>query len=340
MIRDKLNKIKYRTKRLAIEGSKLFYDAVIYQGMHHIPTLPPFVVVETTNLCNFRCIMCDHISMVRKKIHMDISTYKKIIDDMASTGLKRLGLSRFGEPLLHPSITEMIRYSKGKGIKRVTMSSNGALLTEKLSEDIILSGLDDLSFSIDGSTKETFERIRVGGNFDKVVYNIERFLMIRKKLGANKPLVRINAVLMEENREEFSEIVKKWRPIADGVRVSPMASYGEIRAHSTIGDFRNDKKIRPCPQLWTRLVVLSNGEVTVCCADYEGKLSVGNIKNHNIKELWQSNGIKKIRDINFRRSFDELPICKSCVGISKDWIKIVKNTLLKYDGAWSGDIDV
>ena len=166
---------------------------------------------------------------------------------------------------------------------------------------------------------------------------------IKKELGVGKPLVRVNAVLMEENKEEYAEILSKWRPIVDGVRVSLMAPYGGVQAHSTLGDFRKDalnKNIRPCPQLWTRLVVLSNGEATVCCADYEGKLRVGNVADHTIEELWRCETIQKIRDINFRMAFDELPICKSCVGISKAWIKLMKTALLKYDGAWSGDVDV
>ena len=172
---------------------------------------------------------------------------------------------------------------------------------------------------------------------------MERFMEIRTSLGADKPAVRVNAVLMEENKEEYPQILEKWRPIVDGVRVSLMVAYGEVTAHSAVGDrgkADSEKNWRPCPQLWTRLIILSNGEVTVCCADYEGKLSVGNIANNTIEDLWQCEKIKKIRDINFRRAFDELPICRSCAGIDKDWIKLMKNTLLKYDGAWDSDIEV
>lgn len=336
-------RVKYRVRRLAIEGLKLFYDSVMYQGLRQIPSRPPFAVVEATNWCNLKCIMCDYVSMTREKKHMDMRTYKKTIDSLVSLGVRRIGLSRFGEPLLHPSIIEMIEYAKDRGIRRITMSTNATVLTEELATGLIKSGLDDLAISIDGVNKETFERIRVGAKFERVTENVERFMEIKKSLGASNPLVRVNAVLMEENKEEYSRIISRWRPLVDGVRVSLMATYGDVQAHSTVGDFKEfseDGKTRPCPQLWTRLVILSNGEATVCCADYEGKLSVGNIADRSIEELWGSEAIHKIRDINFRKAFDELPMCRSCLGISKTWGKLMKKTLLKYDGAWSGDIDV
>ena len=339
---DTINKAKYRARRIAIESAKSFYDTVVFQGLHRVPRRPPLIVVETTSRCNLKCIMCDHPSMKREKKHMDMSVYTKTIDDMASLGLGRIGLSRFGEPLMHPSIIEMIEYARRRGIRRVSMSTNATLLTERLAEDLIRSGLDDLAISIDGASKETFERIRVGANYDKVVANVERLMEIRKRLGAARPLVRVNAVLMEENKEEYPEILAKWRPIVDGVRVSLMASYGDVQAHSTVGDFNElvkDNRIRPCPQLWTRLVVLAGGETTVCCADYEGKLSVGNISDHTIEELWNCTRIREIRDINFRMDFDKLPICATCVGISKTWIKLMRKTLLKLDGALGDDVE-
>ncbi len=337
-----INRVKYRTRRVAIESAKSFYDTVVFQGLHRVPSRPPFMTVETTNWCNLKCIMCDYTSMKRKKQHMDMSVYTKTIDNMASLGVRRIGLSRFGEPLMHPSIIEMIEYAKQSGMRRASMSTNATLLTEELAEGLIRSGLDELAISIDGASKETFERIRVGANYDKVVANVERLMEIRKRLGAAKPLVRVNAVLMEENREEYPGILAKWRPIVDGVRVSLMASYGDVQAHSTVGDFNTlvkDSRFRPCPQLWTRLVVLAGGETTVCCADYEGKLSVGNIADHTIEELWNCTRIREIRDINFRMDFDKLPICASCVGISKTWVKLMRKALLKLDGALGDDVD-
>ena len=337
---DFFKRARYRTRRLAVESAKSFYDTVIFQGLRQVPRRPPLIVVESTSRCNLKCIMCDHPSMKREKQHMDMSVYTKTIDNMASLGLGRMGLSRFGEPLMHPSIIEMIQYAKSKGIRRVSMSTNATLLTEQLAEGLIRSGLDDLAISIDGASKETFERIRVGANFEKVVANVERLIEIRKKLGAARPLVRVNAVLMEENKEEYPGILAKWRPIVDGVRVSLMAAYGNVQAHSTVGDFNElikDNQIRPCPQLWTRLVVLANGQTTVCCADYEGTLGVGNISDNTIEDLWNCTRIREIRDINFRMDFDKLPICATCNGISKTWIKLAKKAFLTLDGAWRGD---
>ena len=91
----------------------------------------------------------------------------------------------------------MIKYAKDKGILEVQFNTNAMLLTEKISERLIEAGLDRIIFSLDGMTKETFENIRGGANFEKVVNNIKSFINIRNEMGGKKPCVRIQMVKME-----------------------------------------------------------------------------------------------------------------------------------------------
>jgi radical SAM protein with 4Fe4S-binding SPASM domain len=121
-----------------------------------------------------------------------------------------------------------------------------------------------------------------------------------------------------------------------------LTAYGGAQAHLTVGDFDDfakDGKTRPCPQLWQRLVILSNGEATVCWLDYEGDLGVGNIANNTIEELWNSDCIKEIRAFHFKKDFDKLPECESYMSISTTYQKLTMQTLLKLDVAMSADID-
>jgi radical SAM protein with 4Fe4S-binding SPASM domain len=69
--------------------------------------------------------------------------------------------------------------------------------------------------------------------------------------------------------------------------------------------------------LWDTLVVLANGDVTVCCYDYNGVLNIGNIKNNSIKELWNSPQLKQLRKIHYKRGFDKIPLCSKCDAILK-----------------------
>ena len=103
---------------------------------------------------------------------MEMSLYRKIIDEARAFAFD-INLAHRGESLLHPHLIEAIRYAKSQGLY-TRLHTNGSLLTEDLSREIIASGLDRLSFSFDGFTKEAYEGIRRGGDFDKTIGNIIR----------------------------------------------------------------------------------------------------------------------------------------------------------------------
>ena len=125
--------------------------------------LPGYVQIEPVGQCNLRCQMCSIQFRQDGPPHgppafMDFGTFKSIIDQFDT--LKDLHLQGLGEPMMHPRYFEMVAYAAEKGIK-VTTNSNLTLLNPKRAEKCITSGLDTLHVSIDGSTAETYERIRV-----------------------------------------------------------------------------------------------------------------------------------------------------------------------------------
>jgi uncharacterized Fe-S cluster-containing radical SAM superfamily enzyme len=106
--------------------------------------------------------------MTREDGFMDFELFKKVIDE--SPGLEHLCMHNWGEPLLHKDIFRMIDYAKAAGIAWVVMNTNGTLLTDKMIQRIVESGLDIIRFSIDGSA-ETFKKIR-GVELQKIETNI------------------------------------------------------------------------------------------------------------------------------------------------------------------------
>lgn len=292
------------------------------------------VVIEVTNHCNLECIMCEHPIMQRKKMFMELIVAKKILKECADLGVSRVILSRLGEPLLHPEIAEIISYAKECGIRTVSMVCNGTLLNDVKASEIISAGLDWISFSIDAAKKETFEKIRPGSNFEVIIGNMERFIEIRNNLNRKKPWVEIHVCLMKENIEEVSSILEKWRPLVNRIKVWPVAPLPQSSNQLIVDEPQQNGKKKACDFLWTRLVVLSNGQVTVCCGDREGTLSVGNAKNSSIKELWNSKKIRLIRQAHFQKTFDKLPVCKKCFLTDKTWWKKEKSFINKYEKEW------
>jgi len=265
---------------------------------------------------------------------IDVDLAKKALKECADWGIPRVTLSRLGEPLLHPSLIEIIRYAKKVGIRNVSMVCNATLLTEERAREIILSGLDLISFSVDANSKETFEKIRPGSNFDDVVSNIKRFIMIRNNLSQKKPWVEINTCLMKESLGEVPFVIESWRPLVDRIKVWPVAPLPQSNNQLIVDCPNQNGEKKPCEILWTRLVILSNGQATVCCGDREGALSVGDLAKMSIRELWKSERIRLMRKIHFSKKFDDLPLCKQCFLTDKTWFKSEKEMIGKYGKEW------
>ena len=150
--------------------------------------MPVRIWVEPTSYCNLKCIMCPNKDLPKEqKGFMEWTLYKKIIDEAAQS-IFDIHLLHRGESLLHPDFFKMARYAHEKGLT-VKFHTNGTLLNEEKSYQLIKSGIDQFSFSFDGYKKETYEKIRVGADFDKTVQNIIQFLEIKKKLKAKNHLL-------------------------------------------------------------------------------------------------------------------------------------------------------
>lgn len=125
-----------------------------------------------------------------KKYEIKTEEIRKIIDEMADLGIPDLVLTG-GEPFLYEGIFEVIDYAKRKS-RNVIMITNGFYGTG-LVEKIIVSGVDHLQISLDGSTATVYEAIRgVPGSFDIVIGNIKEFVARGKPVGVTATIVRQN----------------------------------------------------------------------------------------------------------------------------------------------------
>jgi sulfatase maturation enzyme AslB (radical SAM superfamily) len=250
------------------------------------------VNIEITNACNLTCRMCPvNQEMQRPKTMMSFDFFKKTIDD--NPQLQFVLVFQWGEPLLHKDLPRMIRYCSDRGI-RTMITSNAFLLDDKLSEDLIDSGLTRITFSVDG-VAEIYEKIR-GRPYEEFKQKVLRFREIRDK---KKSPLKIDAsmVVFDETEADVGRYLKEWKPIADRVQLVPRLSRG--------------RRSRRCRELWRgALIVLSNGLVTVCCADYEGRLAVGDANTESLKRIFNGEKIRALRKAHIAGKFPAF--CAGC----------------------------
>ncbi|NQT90547.1 MAG: radical SAM protein, partial [Candidatus Omnitrophica bacterium] len=165
------------------------------------PQLPVRLWIEPTNRCNLKCIMCPNADPPKdaKYGDMDMALYRKLIDEAAGFAID-INLFARGESLLHKDIFEMIRYANSKGL-RTRLETNATILDKDRSRELIDSGLNFLSFSIDGYAKEAYEKIRVNGVFEVTMKNILDLLEAKKASGRKRPFVMIQVIELASIKE-------------------------------------------------------------------------------------------------------------------------------------------
>ena len=311
-----------RTRHL-LNLVKIFFS---YLKRKEIPGyMPSRLWIETTSRCNLACGMCINKDMPSsQKKDMDFNLYKKIIDE-ADGAVYDVNLFHRGEPLLHPQIADMISYAAARKI-RTRLHTNATLLDGKLSRDLILAGLDMISFSFDGYTREEYENNRAGADYGRTLENIKGFLRIKKELGANKPLTIIqiiesDSIKKNDKRQQqkafFLKNFKNHPP--DRIVTRKPHNWGGLLNGSTegISDPSGGKR-NACTFPWYALTIFFNGKVYPCPQDFMGRMPIGDLKNSSINEIFNGPEIRELRKMFKSEELAESFPCINCDRITRD----------------------
>ena len=290
------------------------YQNYLVKKTKNLP-LPTRLWIEPTSFCNLKCIMCPNKELSRKdKGFMEFSLFKKIIDEI-SFFAHDVNLFHRGESLLHPQIFKMIKYAKNKGLS-TRLNTNATLLDEKRSYEIFNSGLDFLSFSFDGYEKKTYEKIRVGADFEKTLDNIINFLLIKKKLGKNSPYVTFTVIEFSEDssirakKDVKEQFIKKFNslPLDHFVIRSPHNWSGAYNTE----EMTSNKSFCCCTFPWYSLTVFWDGSVLPCPQDFFGKLILGNVKDSSLEDIWNGSREIFLREKLSKRNYQDIIPCNNC----------------------------
>ncbi len=313
------NKVEEVGLHLSLLRARLF-------GYGQIPDRPREIFIEPTNVCDLNCIMCPRTRIQQRgKGFMTFELFMKIIDEIADWGVQRVVLQMGGEPLLHPRFRDMIIYSKGKGLE-VSFNTNANSLTEEKSRAILKSDLDRIVFSVDGASSAAYEKVRRGGNDDKLCRNIRKFTQLKEEGKFSKLETVLQTIIMNGTEEDTKKIIQIWSPIVDKVAITAVTESADVRGVSLVNINPDSKKV-PCLMLWKTLAVLWNGDVTVCCTDIIGDLVVGNILKESLQSLWKGSKLSQIRNVHLKGEFEKLPKCRNCEVINIDAIKKKKDLI-------------
>ena len=165
------------------------------------------VYVEPTSRCNLTCRTCIRNAWNEPQGDMSAKTWNRVIESLKVVPNRPdVFFGGFGEPLLLPNITTMVEQAKTVAGK-VELITNGTLLTEQCSRELIEAGLNTLWISLDGATPDHYTDVRLGAALPQVIENIKRMVQLRHEI-SRRPEIGISFVAMRRNIADLPALIK------------------------------------------------------------------------------------------------------------------------------------
>jgi len=307
-------RVRQGVERALLANAKTVRRALIRTGRDRAPRWPDIVQIESTNLCNAKCVFCPRDEMHRRQGVMDFDLYRKVVDECAALGITHVREHNYGEPFLDKQLVEKVRYAKSKGIREVGMISNGSLITEDIARGMIEAGLDAINISVDAAGKEVFESTRVHLDYDTVIANIRTLVRLRNEAGKTHPKLILSFVRQNNSADEQA-FIAEWSKVADKIHITDL--------HNWAGTLNERTNVTyPCYRLWLTFTVLWDGRVSMCCADFDGRHIFGDLRTQTIEEVWNSPLYRAARREHLESGGPG--ICRTCDLPKKDsplWVK-------------------
>ena len=318
---------------------------------------PQNLVLDVTNNCNLRCIMCLPQLLKQESKSMTFSEFLTATKDFSP---RSVSIGATGEPLLNRNLGAMVKHLHERGTK-IIITTNGTLVN-KVADWIQL--VDVLRVSIDACTEETYETIRRSDEFEGLVSNIREIVLL------GRPLIRFEYIIMSVNYEEMAQFIGFCRDLnVEGAffrlfqelqlpeesveRLSnvpkiqqeimrALRSAEMLKVRTNLQDLStkltyikqryareqitDDRRKHICLLPWLQLFVRVDGEAGPCCDLLEvSNVSVGNIFQD--EHVWNSNKMKEVREIFVKkRNYDLYLSCQSCE--FSGWKQLLKWTAL------------
>lgn len=279
---------------------------------------PRMVIAGLSFVCNAKCIHCIYNSFAETKLStgsgkafMDEAVFKKIADECAKYPHNLLRIVGFGEPMLHPKFIELMTYAKSAGCN-VGVITNGSLMTADISEKLLDINIDAIDISVDAFSKEVYEQIRVGLDFNRLVENVKKLVELRNKK-QKKTFIFGSIVEQKEVMGELDKALVFWGKIVDKVVSRKFLTFG-LFTNPELRVPYYEKRV-PCFLLYDRINVDVNGCIRQCGYDSFGKTNFGNVLETTIREAWNSPELNRIRACHQNGNFAESGLCQDC----QDW---------------------
>lgn len=274
--------------------------------------MPAYYIIEPTNFCNYKCIMCPNKDYLRdQQGYMNMALFRKIIDEIKDYAVF-IQLYWMGEPFLASNLFKMIDYVSANSDAKIIISTNGSLLSDDMIKKVIRSKIYKLIVSLDAaSSQKIYKKIRTGGNLQTVVKNVSSLLSSVKDTKIDLQFIDFN--INKSEREKFNQIWKDRNCRLTYSWLNTWANqFSELKDKTYYSSPNSLKNRLPCSDLWYKMSIHWNGIVSICCYDWNSKVILGNLNNETVKSIWNSTLINQYRIYHKHLLCDNIQLCAAC----------------------------
>ena len=291
---------------------------------------PSFISIEISSVCNLSCPQCmkgnNNISRVQN--FFDFNIYKKLLEVNGKYLLNTI-LYFQGEPLMNKNFFDFVTEAGKYNIYTQT-STNGQLITDEIAKKLVLSKLDRIIISIDGTTQNSYSKYRVGGKLDKVIAAIDNIVSAKKKFNSKFPKIEAQFIVFNFNENEIDDFKNLCKihhvdicSIKSAQLLDPNNDFYLLPKNEKYRRYKKENGVwitkkdihHLCFRAWSGAVISSDGNVVPCCFDKNCNFVFGNISdpvyNYNLKKI-----MKCEKAINFRKRLMDnrtsIDICNNC----------------------------
>lgn len=338
------NAHSYLYSSLFVRDAGLAITDWLYRINPNLAPYPKAIEIEVTTRCHLRCIICEHTYWTEPPRDMSFDEFKRIIEQFPQ--LKWIGLSGIGSAFLNKDFLKMVRYLKARSVF-VEFFDTFDLIDKNISRELVEIGVDKIWMSIDAAEKETYEKIRVGCNFDKAIGNLTDLIAIKKQFKTPIPEIWFHYIINKYNVLEMPKFIDMVHTIVSESKTNyatlifftsllyfdkieflrpiiPEEIKNEVleRAKrynlyvSWNENVLSNKPVNDCTK-WNEPFILATGHVQPCCAineandrDYQKRHCMGNLLTEDFQDIWQSDKYKALKRNIHNGVFPE--ICKDC----------------------------
>ncbi|KUG05803.1 hypothetical protein ASZ90_016782 [hydrocarbon metagenome] len=181
-------------------------DKAIHKKETLIHNFPPFISIEITSRCNLTCEHCWNAHYWLAGQDLSLEALNRLESEILPTAAS-VQYTCLGEPFLYNNFKKVLELIKTYNHPYSKIITNAQAVNPDMARLVLESGLKELTFSVDGATKATYEFIRRGASYQRLISTLDLLFKLKQEMKLEEPFFTFNVVVMEQNLDELEALV-------------------------------------------------------------------------------------------------------------------------------------